>query len=55
MDDKILKHKLEDLKNSRSKYENLSKMLNVKKTSITTNSKTPSSKFIYSTKLNLFY
>lgn len=30
MDDKILKQKLEALKNSRSKFENISKLLNKK-------------------------
>ena len=34
MDDKILKHKLEAIKNSRSKFENISKLLNTKKNSL---------------------
>jgi endonuclease IV len=43
MDDRELIHKLEALKNSRSKFENISKMLNAKKNSGTKVSNTPSS------------
>jgi hypothetical protein len=43
MDDKVLKHKLEALKNSRSKFDDIRKMLNTKKNSDTKVSNTPSS------------
>jgi hypothetical protein len=43
MDDKVLKLKLEALKNSRSKFDGIRKMLNTKKNSDTKVPNTPSS------------
>lgn len=45
MDDRVLINKLEALKNSRSKFDNISKMLNTKKNSTTKASTTPSSNY----------